>query len=67
MAISTVSNPSIERCIEECLLCVRQCSACVEGSLTHDPAAMAECIWLCHECVPVCGGLRNFAVRELAV
>ncbi len=55
MATSTASNPTIERCIEECLQCVRWCSACVEESLTHDPAKMAECIRLCHQCAPVCG------------
>lgn len=55
MATTTASNPTIERCIEECLQCVRWCSACVEESLTHDPAEMAECIRLCNECAPMCG------------
>jgi Domain of Unknown Function (DUF326) len=55
MATTTASNPTIERCIEECLQCLRWCSACVEESLTHDPSMMAECIRLCHECTPVCG------------
>src|ERR1700758_4937693 len=48
------SESAIEQCIEECLQCVRWCSACVEESLTHDPSAMAECIRLCHECAPIC-------------
>src|SRR5215469_5800629 len=52
---ASASNPAIERCIEECLQCVRWCSTCVEESLTHDPSTMAECIRLCHECTPVCG------------
>jgi hypothetical protein len=55
MAATTASNPTIERCIEECLQCVRWCSACVEEGLSHDPVKMAECIRLCHECAPVCG------------
>jgi Domain of Unknown Function (DUF326) len=55
MTTATDSNPSIDRCIEECLQCVRHCSLSVEESLTHDPARMAECIRLCHECAPVCG------------
>ena len=55
MPTPTSLSPTIERCIEECLRCVRTCSACVEEGLTHDPAKMAECIRLCHECVPVCG------------
>ena len=55
MATTTASNPTVERCIEECLQCLRWCSACVEESLTHDPSTMAECIRLCHECTPVCG------------
>ena len=62
MATTTASNPTIERCIEECLQCVRWCSACVEESLTHDPSTMAECIRLCHECAPVC----NVCVTLLA-
>jgi hypothetical protein len=55
MATVTASNPTIERCIEECLHCVRWCSTCVQESLTHDPAKMADCILLCHECAPICG------------
>ena len=55
MATATASDPTVERCIEECLQCLRWCSACVEESLTHDPSTMAECIRLCHECTPVCG------------
>jgi len=52
---TTASNPIIERCIEECLQCVRWCSACVDEGLTHDPSRMSESIRLCHECTPVCG------------
>lgn len=54
MVSSTASNPTIERCIEECLQCLRWCSACAAESLEHDPAKMAESIRLCHECAPVC-------------
>src|SRR5437899_4881462 len=50
-----VSNSVIEQCIEECLQCMRWCSACVEEGLTHDPSTMAECIRRCHECAPICG------------
>ena len=54
MATITTSNPIVERCIEDCLQCLRWCSACIDESLTNDPAKMAECIRLCHECTPVC-------------
>lgn len=51
---TAASNPVIERCIEDCLQCVRWCSNSIQVALTHDPATMAECIRRCHECVPVC-------------
>jgi hypothetical protein len=49
------SNPLIGRGIEECLECVRWCSACVDAGLAADPAMMAASIRLCHECAPMCG------------
>jgi hypothetical protein len=55
MAMITASNPTIDRAIEECLQCLRWCSACVDEGLTHDPSTMAESIRLCHECAPICG------------
>jgi hypothetical protein len=55
MAITTASNPTIESAIEDCLQCLRWCSACVDESLADDPSRMAESIRLCHECAPVCG------------
>jgi hypothetical protein len=55
MPNSSSSNSTIEQCIDDCLRCVRTCSASVEESLAHDPAKMADCIRLCHECAPVCG------------
>ncbi len=54
MAVTTASNPTVERAIEDCLQCLRWCSACVDEGLTHDPSSMAESIRLCHECAPVC-------------
>jgi hypothetical protein len=60
MATTTASNPIIERAIEDCLQCLRWCSACVDAALTHatltnDPSSMEDSIRLCHECAPVCG------------
>ena len=55
MATTTALNPIIERAIEDCLQCLRWCSACVDAALTNDPATMADSIRLCHECAPVCG------------
>jgi uncharacterized protein DUF326 len=55
MANATASNPLIERAIEDCLQCVRWCSACVDEALVDDPSMMAASIRLCHECAPVCG------------
>jgi len=54
MATTTTPNPIVERCIEDCLQCLRWCSACVDEGLTNDPETMAQCIRLCHECTPVC-------------
>jgi hypothetical protein len=55
MGNTTTSNPLIERAVEECLQCLRWCSACVDEGLTHDPSSMATSIRLCHECAAVCG------------
>lgn len=54
MTAATSSNPIVDRAIEECLQCLRWCSACVDESLA-DPSKMAESIRLCHECGPACG------------
>ena len=55
MAMTSVSNPTIEQAIQECFECVRWCSACVDEGLTHNPSRMAGSIRLCHECAPICG------------
>lgn len=55
MPMTTVSNSTIEQGIQECLECLRWCSACVDEGLTHDPSGMAGSIRLCHECAPICG------------
>jgi hypothetical protein len=55
MTNTTASKPLIERAIEECLQCLRWCSACVDEGLADNPAMMAASIRLCHECAPVCG------------
>jgi hypothetical protein len=55
MAMPTVSRPTIDRAIEECLQSLRWCSACVDEGLTHDLSKMAESVRLCHECGPICG------------
>ncbi len=52
---SAFLNATVERCIDECLQCMRWCEMCVEECLTTDPAKMAECIRLCHECPSPCG------------
>ena len=49
-----ISNQLVERCIEECLECIRWCSQCREESLTQDPAMMRESIRLCGECFELC-------------
>jgi len=55
MGNTTNYSPLIERAVEECLQCLRWCSACGDEGLTHDPSSMATSIRLCHECAPVCG------------
>lgn len=50
----TISNQTVERCIEECLQCLRWCSQCRAESLAHDPVMMKECIRLCGECLELC-------------
>src|SRR5260370_29491230 len=42
----TISNQTIERCIEECLQCLRWCAQCRAESLEQDPIMMRECIRL---------------------
>jgi len=49
-----ISHQTVERCIEECLQCLRWCSECRDESLSEDPAKMRECIRLCGECLEVC-------------
>lgn len=50
----TISNQTIERCIEECLQCLRWCSQCRSESLDQDPIMMKDCIRLCNECLELC-------------
>jgi hypothetical protein len=38
-----ILNEIVERCIEDCLQCLRWCSQCREESLTEDPVMMREC------------------------
>lgn len=55
MPMTTVSNPTVGRAIQECLESLRWCSACVDEGLRQDPSGMAGSIQLCHECAPICG------------
>jgi len=50
----TISNQTIERCIGECLQCLRWCSQCRTESLNVDPIMMRDCIRLCNECLELC-------------
>src|SRR5260370_35671598 len=50
----TISNQTIERCIEECLQCLRWCAQCRAESLEQDPIMMRECFRLCNECLELC-------------
>src|SRR5260370_35301848 len=49
-----ISNQVVERCIEECLQCIRWCSQCRAESLTEDPVMMRESIRLCSDCLELC-------------
>jgi hypothetical protein len=49
-----ISSQTVERCIEECLQCIRWCSQCREESLAQDPLMMRESIRLCSECLELC-------------
>src|SRR5260370_23567885 len=69
-----ISNQTVERCIEECLQCLRWCSQCRDESLTEDPVMMRECIRLCGECLELCrtcvallAGSSQFAHRVCGV
>src|ERR1700751_3106253 len=48
------SDAVVERCIEECLQCLRWCSQCRDESLTQDPKMMENCIRLCSESIELC-------------
>jgi hypothetical protein len=50
----TISNQTVERCIEECLQCLRWCSQCRAESLEQDRIMMRDCIRLCNECLELC-------------
>src|SRR5262249_4330181 len=50
----TISNQTVERCIEECLQCLRWCTQCRAESLNEDPIMMRDCIRLCNECLELC-------------
>ena len=50
----TISDQTVERCIEECLQCFRWCSQCRAESLDQDPIMMRDCIRLCNECLELC-------------
>ena len=50
----TISNQTVERCIEECLQCLRWCAQCRGESLNEDPVMMRDCIRLCNECLELC-------------
>ena len=63
-----ISNPEVERCIEECLQCLRWCSECRDECLTMDPATMRECIRLCGECLELCRtGSIHWWAQQLSV
>jgi hypothetical protein len=49
-----ISNQVVERCIEDCLQCIRWCSQCRAESLTEDPVMMRESIRLCSDCAELC-------------
>src|SRR5437868_14219984 len=50
----TISNRTVEKCIEECLQCLRWCAQCRAESLDQDPVMMRDCIRFCNECIEVC-------------
>ncbi len=50
----TISSQTVERCIAECLQCLRWCSQCRAESLDLDPIMMRDCIRLCNECLELC-------------
>ena len=50
----TISNRTVEKCIEECLQCLRWCAQCRAESLDQDPVMMRDCIRFCNECIDVC-------------
>jgi hypothetical protein len=50
----TISNQTVERCIEECLQCSRWSGQCRTESLNEDPIMMRDCIRLCNECLELC-------------
>jgi len=49
-----ISNPIIERCVEDCMQCARWCTECRAESLDQDPIMMRDCIRLCNECLELC-------------
>lgn len=55
----------MERCITECLDCVRQAARCANHCIHVEQAArMAECIRLCLDCIDICTACASLIARD---
>lgn len=55
----------IERCLEECLRCLRLTSECVDACLAGEQVkAMARCIRLCLDCGDLCAACAEALGRN---
>lgn len=64
-AMPVASQQVKERCITNCVDCVRAASRCVNECVSSDDAArMAECVRLCLDCVDLCGACVTLLSRD---
>lgn len=55
----------VERCITECLDCVRLAARCANHCIQAEQAArMAECIRLCWDCIDICTACASLMARD---
>ena len=54
-----------EKCIDECLACVKACEICIDGCL-GEGAEMEACIRACLDCVDLCSVTAKLEARNSA-
>lgn len=49
-------NEQLEKCIEECLACLKECNHCYDACLKEENVQhLTDCLRLTRECAEICG------------